>query len=63
MLGSAPTTKTAGAHADAYLWIKNPGQSDGECNRGEPTSGVWFSSYAADLVQRSGWKAAATPPS
>jgi len=63
MLGSAPTTKTAGAHADAYLWIKNPGQSDGECNRSEPASGVWFGSYAADLVQRSGWKAAATPPS
>lgn len=50
-LGAFPTTNTAGAHADAYLWIKNPGQSDGDCGRGEPFSGVFFTSYAIDLVQ------------
>lgn len=51
-LGAAPTTHTAGAHDDAYLWIKNPGQSDGECDRGDPVSGRWFAAYAAGLVQR-----------
>ena len=34
--GVAPTTATAGEHADAYLWVKRPGESDGSCNRGEP---------------------------
>jgi endoglucanase len=52
-LGPAPTTQTAGPHADAYLWIKNPGQSDGECGRGDVASGVWFEQYAVDLVRRS----------
>src|SRR3954451_24971343 len=28
-LGTPPTTATAGAHADAYLWVKRPGESDG----------------------------------
>jgi hypothetical protein len=26
-LGTPPTAATAGAHADAYLWIKRPGES------------------------------------
>jgi cellulase/cellobiase CelA1 len=35
-LGTPPTASTAGAHADAYLWIKRPGESDGsfgKCDR------------------------------
>lgn len=51
-LGGLPTTDPAGKHADAYLWIKNPGQSDGSCDRGDPTSGVWFAAYAQELVAR-----------
>jgi endoglucanase len=51
-LGATPTVHTAGSHADAYLWIKNPGASDGPCDRGEPRSGVWFNDYAVGLVQR-----------
>lgn len=51
-LGPKPTTDTAGAHADAYLWVKHPGESDGECDRGDPVSGRWFAAYAADLAQR-----------
>jgi len=31
-LGLAPTTHTGVALVDAYLWVKTPGQSDGQCN-------------------------------
>lgn len=51
-VGTAPTSRTSGAHADGYLWIKHPGESDGECDRGDPVSGTWFNSYAVSLVQR-----------
>lgn len=50
-LGVAPTTATAGAHADAYLWVKRPGESDGSCNRGEPSAGRFVNQYAIDLAQ------------
>ena len=32
--GSAPTLATGVALVDAYLWVKIPGESDGECTRG-----------------------------
>lgn len=48
-LGHAPTTSTSYAHADAYLWIKVPGESDGTCNGG-PSAGQWFDSYARELI-------------
>jgi endoglucanase len=50
-MGTAPTTVTAGAHADAYLWIKRPGESDGSCNRGEPAAGSFVDQYAIELVR------------
>jgi len=50
-LGPDPTTVTAGPHADAYLWIKHPGESDGDCGRGDPRSGVFMPGYAVDLVR------------
>ncbi len=53
-LGTAPTTNTAGAHADAYLWVKRPGESDGSCNRGEPYAGAFVNSYAIELVRNAG---------
>jgi endoglucanase len=53
-LGTPPTTATAGAHADAYLWIKRPGESDGTCNRGEPQAGNFVSQYAIDLARTAG---------
>ena len=53
-LGVAPTTATAGAHADAYLWIKRPGESDGSCDRGEPWAGHFVNQYAVDLVHNAG---------
>ncbi|MBB3676906.1 glycoside hydrolase family 6 protein [Modestobacter versicolor] len=50
---------------DAYLWVKTPGQSDGECNRGvpgsttdpewggitDPAAGAWFPQQALQLAQ------------
>lgn len=53
-LGVAPTTATAGAHADAYLWVKRPGESDGSCNRGEASAGRFVNQYAIDLVHNAG---------
>ncbi len=47
-LGRAPTTSTGHPLADAYLWIKTPGQSDGTCNGG-PRAGEWWADYALEL--------------
>ncbi len=52
-LGVTPTTRTAFARADAYLWIKRPGESDGACGPGQPNAGQWFPSAAAELLGRS----------
>jgi endoglucanase len=49
-LGKSPTTGTDEPGADAYLWIKQPGNSDGECGRGEPPAGVWWPQAAASLA-------------
>jgi len=53
-LGAAPTTQTASANADAYLWVKRPGESDGSCGRGEPGAGRFVSQYAIDLASKAG---------
>jgi endoglucanase len=53
-LGTPPTTATAGAHADAYLWIKRPGESDGSCDRGDPRTGRFMNQYAIDLARNGG---------
>ncbi|MGW7516065.1 glycoside hydrolase family 6 protein [Streptomyces sp. NPDC054796] len=49
-LGKAPTTKTGEPLVDAYLWIKRPGESDGEC-KGGPKAGEWWPEYALDLAR------------
>lgn len=64
-LGLRPTANTGVALLDAYLWIKLPGESDGECTRGlgpagstvdpewgivDPAAGTWFPQMALDLV-------------
>lgn len=54
-LGVKPSLKTGAPHADAYLWIKHPGESDGSCGRHDPRSGTWFNSYALGLVARSAY--------
>lgn len=53
-LGTAPTTATASPNADAYLWVKRPGESDGSCGRGEPGAGRFINSYAIDLARNAG---------
>jgi endoglucanase len=49
-LGEAPTTRTGVPLADAYLWIKRPGESDGACGDGAPPAGEWWPEYALDLA-------------
>ncbi|MDT5093520.1 MAG: endoglucanase [Mycobacterium sp.] len=53
-LGAPPTTETAGAHADAYLWIKRPGESDGSCGRGDPGAGHFSNQSAIELARNAG---------
>lgn len=53
-LGSPPTTETGHPLVDAFLWIKIPGESDGECNGG-PSAGVWWPEYALELAKRASW--------
>lgn len=60
-LGVPPTTATAGAHADAYLWVKRPGESDGSCGQGRraraasPTSSpsTWPATRVSSPLSRS----------
>jgi len=64
-LGLRPTADTGIELLDAYLWVKIPGESDGECTRGlgpagetvdpewgliDPGAGEWFPEMALDLV-------------
>lgn len=47
-IGRTPTTNTGHPLVDAYLWIKVPGESDGECGGG-PAAGKWWAEYALEL--------------
>jgi len=51
-LGETPTTKTADPLVDAYVWVKRPGESDGEC-KGGPKAGQWWAEYALGLAKAS----------
>jgi endoglucanase len=53
-LGVPPTTATAGPHADAYLWIKRPGESDGTCDKGDPPAGTFVNQYVIELASNAG---------
>lgn len=53
-LGTPPTVATAGPHADAYLWIKRPGESDGTCDKGDPSVGTFVNSFAIELARNAG---------
>lgn len=64
-LGRRPTAATGHPLADAFLWVKVPGQSDGQCNRGvagqttdpawgntlDPPAGAWFEAQALELAR------------
>ena len=47
-LGVAPTTNTGHPLVDAFLWIKQPGESDGTC-KGGPKAGAWWTEIALEL--------------
>ncbi|MGO9053691.1 MAG: glycoside hydrolase family 6 protein [Streptosporangiaceae bacterium] len=49
-LGPAPRLNPGPDGVDAYLWIKDPGASDGPCNGGPP-AGQYWPQYAAALEQ------------
>jgi endoglucanase len=53
-LGHRPTAVTQDDAVDAYLWIKEPGESDGTCNGGPP-AGQWWTGYALGLAQRASY--------
>jgi endoglucanase len=65
-VGVRPTADTGNALIDAYLWVKVPGESDGECTRGlgpggstvdpewgriDPPAGAWFPEQALELAE------------
>jgi endoglucanase len=51
-LGPPPALAPGPAGIDAYLWIKDPGASDGPCNGGPP-AGQYWPQYAVALEQAS----------
>jgi endoglucanase len=53
-LGDRPTTATGDSLADAWFWVKRPGESDGACNGG-PAAGQWWADYALGLAQRAAY--------
>lgn len=57
-LGVRPTTTTNQALVDAYLWVKTPGESDGECTasgRISPPAGQWYQAYAEALINNANY--------
>jgi endoglucanase len=63
-VGLRPSTETSSSLIDAYLWIKIPGESDGQCNRWapagdpdpvrgvqDPAAGTWFPDMALELAK------------
>ena len=55
-LGQPPGAIEDGTSADARLWIKPPGESDGTCNGG-PEAGVLWLDRAVELARNAGWPA------
>jgi endoglucanase len=63
--GLRPSANTGNPLVDAYLWIKVPGESDGQCSRGlgptgtvdpewglvDPAAGQWFPQQALQLAK------------
>ncbi len=49
-LGKNPTLVTYTPLVDGYLWIKHPGESDGNCNGG-PNAGQWWLEGALTYVK------------
>lgn len=57
-LGVAATTETGMETVDAFLWVKVPGESDGNCTefgQSDPNAGAFMPEYALGLAQRASW--------
>lgn len=52
--GTEPGVASGPEHLDAYVWVKPPGESDGECGGGPPAGQFW-SDRALELAAASGW--------
>jgi endoglucanase len=53
-LGALPQLPAGHSKADALLWVKHPGESDGICNGG-PRAGTFWPEYAVGLVARANY--------
>lgn len=53
-LGRKPTADTGNPRVDAFVWVKSPGESDGEC-QGGPEAGQWFHERAVELAKNATW--------
>lgn len=53
-LGANPMLGQDPALAVAFLWIKEPGASDGDCRPGEPIAGKFWPDYAQRLIDQRG---------
>jgi endoglucanase len=53
-LGLPPTANTPDPRVDAWLWIKQPGASDGTCGDGPP-AGTFWPAYAISLAANAPW--------
>jgi len=49
-IGKPPTTETNEPLIDGFLWLKRPGESDGECHGG-PKAGAFWLEKALDMAQ------------
>jgi endoglucanase len=49
-IGNPPTIETGEPLVDAFLWLKRPGESDGECNGG-PKAGAFWDENAIELAK------------
>lgn len=49
-IGQTPQAPTGIKGLEAYLWLKEPGVSDGTCNGG-PAAGVWWEARAIELMR------------
>lgn len=55
-IGALPTTDTGEPLCDGFLWLKRPGESDGECQNAGPAhhgpkAGVWWEERALEQAQ------------
>jgi len=53
-LGRRPAATSDGSALDAFVWLKNPGESDGSCNGG-PSAGQWYHEQALELARNARW--------